>query len=581
MFWFTLIAAVFFLAFAEFLAALAASRQPRLTALGFRVIGGALLLLSLVFPSIVVIDADAVGQLRRVYLGRSMPPGRIIALPGENGPQAEILGPGLHVRPLLKLLYEVEETKVVDIPPNSYGLVTAKDGRPLADGQFLARGWPDAEYEKMLDAEYFLTHGGQKGPQLSVLRPGKYRLNHYLFDVRIKPALDVQTGEVAVIKSNVEERSDCAPALVKPDTARDDDELAVPLARKGCVGVWDEPLLPNRYYLNELAYTPTLVPSRVQTWSYKGGYTRRKIDLTVTQEGKIQQREIDPVDVPVPPDAADGAVILTVEGWRVPLELRALVQVEPEDAPKVVASVGSLVEIEDKIITPVIRSVIRNETGRVDDPARGIKGWKVMDLITQRTELEKVIESVIIPEGRKAGVTIKEVRFADPIIPPEFLLALQRQQLAEQLRLTYNQEKLAQDERIQTEKARATADQQDELIRAEIAVQVAEQTKQKLQKEGEGEKLRLTQIAEGQEAQAKVLGQDRVLQLAMLKEILAAAKENPELVKVPTVLVQGAEAGGLSGAAAVLGASNIVQWTQKGKTPGEIREHGLPANTPR
>jgi len=90
-------------------------------------------------------------------------------------------------------------------------------------------------------------------------------------------------------------------------------------------------------------------------------------------------------------------------------------------------------------------------------------------------------------------------------------------------------------------------------------VQVANQTKTKLQLEGEGEKLRLTEIAAGQKAQTEVLDKDRVLQLALLKEVLAAARENPDIVKVPTVLVQGADAQGLTGAAAVLGASNIVQ----------------------
>ena len=37
-----------------------------------------------------------------------------------------------------------------------------------------------------------------------------------------------------------------------------------------------------------------------------------------------------------------------------------------------------------------------------------------------------------------------------------------------------------------------------------------------------------------------------------MKEALAAATENPALVKVPTVLVQGEDASGLTGPAAVL-----------------------------
>jgi hypothetical protein len=36
------------------------------------------------------------------------------------------------------------------------------------------------------------------------------------------------------------------------------------------------------------------------------------------------------------------------------------------------------------------------------------------------------VERAIVPEGLKAGVTIKEVRFADPVIPPALLLVRQR-----------------------------------------------------------------------------------------------------------------------------------------------------------
>ncbi|MGA1867724.1 MAG: hypothetical protein ACMUJM_04165 [bacterium] len=90
----------------------------------------------------------------------------------------------------------------------------------------------------------------------------------------------------------------------------------------------------------------------------------------------------------------------------------------------------------------------------------------------------------------------------------------------------------------------------------EIKKDAAKFEKEAMQKLGEGEKLRLMEIAAGQKAQAEVLGQDRVMQLAMLKEILEAAKQNPEIVRVPSVLVQGAT-GGLEGAAAILGASNL------------------------
>ena len=59
--------------------------------------------------SFVQISADRVGHLKRIYLADDLPPGHIIALPGQKGPQAELLGPGFHFRPLLNVLYEVEQ----------------------------------------------------------------------------------------------------------------------------------------------------------------------------------------------------------------------------------------------------------------------------------------------------------------------------------------------------------------------------------------------------------------------------------------------------------------------------------------
>ena len=65
----------------------------------------------------------------------------------------------------------------------------------------------------------------------------------------------------------------------------------------------------------------------------------------------------------MPQSAADNAVLLRVEGWEVPQDLRVLAQVTPEDASFVVASVGDLQAVEDKIITPTVRSIVRNVTG--------------------------------------------------------------------------------------------------------------------------------------------------------------------------------------------------------------------------
>ncbi len=520
----------------------------------YAVRGGLLVLgiLGLLSRSFMTVDSNEVGHLKRIYMADDLPSGQIIASNGEKGPQAEIIGPGFHLKPLVKILYDIEFANVIEIPEGQYGLLSANDGQPLRSGQFLADPWPDDKFKRMLDATYFLTEGkGQKGPQETVLRPGRYRINRYLFNVEIKPALDVPTGHVAVIRSNIQTAENCPDVL--NTTGESGAMIATPTVPKGCIGVVNEPLPPGRYYLNEKAYVATIIPTRLQTWVYKGGYAQRKINLRVGDDGTISQEETT-TQINVPADAADKAINVRVEGWTVPVDMRVVVQVHPKDAPQVVASIGDLQRVEDNIITPAIRDILRT--------IGGAPGRKVLDFVEHRDKIVELVEKAIAIEGEKAGVTIQEVRMGEPAIPPELLVATLREQLAAQLQSTYQKERIAQQERIKVERERATANQQTKLVEAEIAEKAAKHRKNQLQLEGEGQKLKLVEIAKGQEAQARVLGKDRAMQLQALEKTLDAAIKNPAIVKVPSVLVNGSGSS-LEGAAAILGASNLVKSTQQ------------------
>ncbi len=507
-------------------------------------------IIGIVTRSFVIIDSNGTGHLKRVYFASDLPTGRIIAAHGEKGPRAEVLGPGFHFILFAKMLYEIEELPVVEIKEGHLGFVTTKDGMPLRDGQFIAEPWPEDKFESMLDASYFLTAGkGQKGPQLTVLPPGKYRINHYLYNIKEEPALDVPTGQVAVIRSNVGTAASQCPDPVQTALGASDANVSTPIVPQGCVGVWDKPLPPGRYYLNPRAYVPQLIPTLVQTWAYKGGYTQRQINLHVEDNGAIKQDETSR-EIPVPENAADGAINVRVEGWTIPVELRIVVQVYPKDAPIVVASVGTIEDVENRIVTPAIRDILRTIGGHSDR--------RVLDFISKRDDLAALVEKQIINEAKKAGISIQEVRLGEPAIPPELLVATLREQLAEQLEQTYKKEQAAQAERIKVERDRATADQQQILVRAEIEKLAAEHQKTRLKLEGEGEKLKLIEISKGQSAQVAVLGQDRTLQLQMLKDVLAVAEKTPDIIKIPTVNVNGSGTS-YEGAAAILGASNLVQ----------------------
>jgi hypothetical protein len=537
--------------------------------------GGLLLIFGLFMlasTSFVVVDADRVGHLKRIYAFEELPEGRIIALNGQKGPQAEILGPGFHLRPLIRVLYDIEQFDVVSVPDGSYGQITARDGAPMPEGMFIAPQISDDSLAEMLKAEVFLANGGIRGPQETVLKPGRYRLNRYLFDVRTDatPATLIPAGHVGVVKSNVAQPgTNCFEEKVQADTLS--GALTVPLVPRGCVGVWKEPLLPGAYYLNRNAYEVTLVDTRVQTWEYKGGFNKRKINLSIDQQGNLRQQEESSVEA-VPADAADNAVFVKVEGWDIPLELRALVQVDPENAPVVVGSVGGLVEVENRILTPAIRSIVRNvagstirspmrdETGAIIEPIQyEVRPTRVLDFIENREALEQTIEASIKTEGRKAGVDIKEIRIGEPAIPPELLLSRLRVQLADQLSQAYERETAAQQKRIETEQARSTADEQPRLVEAQIAVQVANQREAERAALGRAERQFLEELARGQKAQALVLGEDRVALLQALEKMLASLERRPELVQLVSRLVPhtvvGGSGQGFEGAAAILGAA--------------------------
>jgi hypothetical protein len=564
-----------------------------------RVVGAIIFLFAVASTSYVRVPDGHLGQLFRVYGGGPLTEGRIVAVRGENGPQAKTLTPGFHAWLLVNVLYNVDISNVeVSIPKGRVGVLTAKDGASLRAGQAFADPFPATFGTKMLDAEIFLLNGGQRGPQLSVLTPGKYRLNRYLWDITEVDAREVKAGFVGVIKSNVHAEIDLGtlkadkPSKCDPLSFGRPEEkgrLDAPVVPVGCVGVWDKSLQPGQYYYNPEAFALTEIDTRAQVWTYAGGYRRANISLTVDAKGDIVQNRTE-VEVPKDKDNADVAVFVKMEGWDVPLELRVVAQVSPSEASCVVAGVGTLRQVEDRVLTPSIRAITRDVAGgsyeiteaKVDENGKPIldkdgkpifvtvnRPTKVLDLINQRPLIEGEIERRIRPEAQKSCVTIREVRLGEPAIPPELLVAVRREQLATQLARAFVQERAAQEKRVDSEKAKATADQQSKLVESEINVQRSVQNAQAARNEGQGERDKLSLISEGQQKQVGVLGPESTVKLRqfelMLDTIARFANAHPEVFTaaltnaqkfVPNVQVGSGGADGVGGLLmAILGQS--------------------------
>lgn len=495
-------------------------------------------LTSVFMTSYVSVPENHIAVLQRKYMATSLPEGKVMMY-AENttykGPQPEYLTQGFHLIAFVDVLNDIRYEPLVSVEQGTYLILVAREGKTLPAGEFMAPEWKLPE-DEMLKPSVFLANNGYKGTQLTVLRPGKYPIHPDLWDFKVGKALTVNTGEVAVIHSNVQlnENLDCTPLQ---STAAASGQMSAALVRKGCKGVWNEPLPSGAYYMNSLAFTPTIQSTRAMSWNYKGGYTRRELNLKVDEEGGITQ---EPNDTPVQikDSYADGAVLVrTLDGWTIPIELRVPYQVYPEHAPRVVAGVGSTEAIEDKVITPIVYDITRQIAG----------GTMAKDLVSKRADIVDAIEKVVVLEAAKSGVTVQEVRLDEIVLPAELLLPQRRQQLATSLSSTYNQEKLAADARAESEKAKAIANNQHVLVTADMQAKAAE-------KRGEGQRAEMVAVATGQKAQRDVIGAENAVMIQMFKDFLAAAEKNPDIIKVPAIHVEGG--GSPEGMAAVLGGSS-------------------------
>src|SRR5882724_8716548 len=150
---------------------------------------------------VIIVPDDSIGVVtkRFVLFGshRSLPDGRIIALHGEAGYQADTLPPGLHIG-LWPWQYAVDLVRFFTVPPGKVGCVEACDGKPLTSGKIIAR---QVACDSFQDARAFLENGGERGPQMAVIPPGTFRINPLLFAVTLADALNIPQGKIGIVEA--------------------------------------------------------------------------------------------------------------------------------------------------------------------------------------------------------------------------------------------------------------------------------------------------------------------------------------------------------------------------------------------
>ena len=460
---------------------------------------------------------------------------------GQKGPQIDILLPGTYRINLS--LFKVEIVEATVIPAKKVGLVTAVDGEPLPEKEYVAKSVPN--HNDFQDASAFLENRGQRGPQFDVLKPGTYYINPLFFKVELDDVAVVERGQVAVVVSNVGDEPAQVRQMVE-ETARlerkkEDTALVDELEKRldtgieryvvpaGFRGIQQEVAGPGFYYLNRRAYMVYVVDT-----------TNITIDWDDSKETRF-----DPLRV------------ISRDGFQISVSVKVVIRVRPDQAPCMVAKIGSIENLILHVIHPMIDSSFRNQASSTS----------AMNFMQDRQEEQRKAEDRARAELAKYHVECVSVLICQINLPQDLMDTQTKKIIAQQQQAMYQDQQKAEQTRIAMEKTRAEADQQKNLVEAEIGVKIADQNKQKAIRmaEGEGESIKLKaqgeaagiqargeaeaakilaigkSTAEAYELQNQAIGQQGVTAIEIAKQI---ASGNVKIT--PDLLVQGgSETGGL------------------------------------
>ena len=464
---------------------------------GAGVVALVVLAASVVLSSVRLVGENQIGVVNKLIGGGSLAPGQIIATEGEMGPQAKILPPGWHPW-LWPVIYEVDAPPLVQIREGKIALLTSSDGQPLPPGEIYAPEWDVSLLKRMAeDAEFFLTEGGgYKGPQASVLPPGKYRINPMLFTHEIVDVTNVKKATVGVVKANVGD----VPSGVG-DTFN-------ALVEKGQRGIWRQPLLPQEYYLNTKAYEVTMISTAKWVISYTG------------RDKAAEQREIP---------------VRTSDGFDFPVDVRVEYEIKPVDAPLVVALFEDDGEKLRERLNSAVRAIFRNNAETV----------KALDYVQQRSQQESQSLAMLAAEMSKVGVTVTAVRIAGVAEDGSLDNLLKTQtdrQIADEEVKTFKQQQLAAEQKKELTRTEQEAEEEKRLATARYEVQIAQQDKERRIIEASAEAQAISIKAEAQAEAYRVIALQIGSGNAALLELLKIVGESGINI-TPRVMVVGSNSG--------------------------------------
>jgi regulator of protease activity HflC (stomatin/prohibitin superfamily) len=451
------------------------------------------------------------------------------------------------------------------------GIVTTYEGDPLPSGAIASRlgefndvkemekqGAGDLELIELLlgnknslhnnyqDFQAFLDNGGKIGLQHDPLLYGAYALNPFLVGVEMVPMLLVMQGQVGVIKAYV--------GLSTEDTSGVEFKFGS-LVRPGHRGIWQEPLRTGKYAINPRIYQAEIVPTAILTLNW----------AEATSAAHNLDRQLKQI------------VAKSREGFIFSIDLQVQIHVPDTKAPKVISMVGTMQNLVNEVLQAAVGNHFRDK----------LQSMQAVQFIETRQEVQNQAFEHIRDKLNDYQVETKGVYIQDVIFPPDLVRVLTEREIARQEIETFQKQKDAQTQRIDTEQAKGTADMQAELAKSKVGVDIKTNNANARKAEADGEASYISETGAAKGAEVEAVGMARAkaykAQVAALGQGPTALVNSVDALSksgtsfVPQILVAGGGGNGvMEGLAAQLMSVLSRQSGSFAGTAGGVEESSLP-----
>jgi hypothetical protein len=223
-------------------------------------------------------------------------------------------------------------------------------------------------------------------------------------------------------------------------------------------------------------------------------------------------------------------------------------------APKVISSVGTMANLVNEVLQAAVGNYFRNK----------LQSMPAVSFIETRQLVQQEAFELISKQIGDYQVETKGVYIQDVVLPESLVQVLTQREIANQEIQTFQKQKDAQQQRIEMEHAKGTADMQSELAKSAVGVEIKRNNANARIAEANGEATFISETgaAKGAEVEAVGLARAKAFQAqvqalgqtptAMVNAVTVLAERNAKFMPEILVLGDGSSSGSVDGLAASL-----------------------------